>query len=68
MDPLSDPELAAQLKLWFQKHKNDPHKWTRTKTGKLIRDVLIYWKHWKNKPRGNPKRAHAEMMRKIHGN
>ena len=51
---LKDKELAAELAKWLNKYANKPNTWSRTETGKLIKDTLLVIGNWKNKRRGNP--------------
>lgn len=56
---MKDVELAAELKVWFNKHVKSPNVWNQTKTGRLIKETLLSSGNWKNKRRGNPKKGFA---------
>jgi hypothetical protein len=37
---MTDKQLSLELKKWFNRHLNDPNRWNRSFTGKIIYNYL----------------------------
>ena len=57
---MTQKELANELSLWFQQHKRDERK-NNNPVWMVMKDNLDWIGHWKNLPRGNPRKGYRKM-------
>ncbi len=54
---MSEDELYNELKKWFDSKWGKPNTFNRSKIARLIKNRLRGTGHFKNAPRGNPRKA-----------
>jgi len=60
--------LINELKIYLDKHRNDPNFWNRDPIGKLIKEFCEHRGNFKAAPRGNPKKGFQNMMNNKYEN
>ena len=58
---VKDSKLAIELEKFFNDNRYNKYVWSKTKTGKLLKNELNNRGNWKNAPRGNPREGQRIM-------
>lgn len=57
METKEQLEIIEKLKIWFTNNQGNIHQWSRNPLGIYLKNELIKAEHWKNCPRGNPRKG-----------
>ncbi len=61
---VTDAQLAAALAGWFDRHSATRDCWNRSEAGRLLKARLVALGAFRNKPRGDPAKGRAVMLRR----
>lgn len=58
---IKDAELALELQKFLSKNRNNKYIWSKTKTGRILKNEINKRGNWKNAPRGDPRKGQRIM-------